>query len=234
MLDQVQDNVVTASGRGRLMIVGAALLAVGLAGCSAKVKQDVFDQTIAELRGDIQSLDTQVADNASRIATHDQLLGELRTDLEALAIEFGEMQTAVVELEDGLRFVTPVHFEFDRADIRSSDRPVLDRFTEVVGKYYPAAVVTVEGFADPAGSVAYNQTLSERRARNVADYLTGEGGLDPAGIRVAAYGEDRQVVPGAQGPGAVGLENRRVTFVIELGGELTRETVATVSEDGGS
>jgi peptidoglycan-associated lipoprotein len=216
------------------MIVGAVMLAIGLAGCSAKVKQDVFDQTIAELRGDIEGLDTQVADNSARIAAHDQLLGELRTDLEALAIEFDDMQTAVIELEDGLRFVTPVHFEFDRADIRPSDRPVLDRFTEVVGRYYPAAVVTVEGFADPAGTVAYNQALSERRARNVADYLTGEGGLDPAGLRVAAYGEDRQVVPGAQGPGPAGLENRRVTFVIELGGELSRETVATVSEDGGS
>lgn len=215
---------------------GAVLTIVGLGiavqGCAPKVRRDEFEQTIAELQGDIDGLDTRVGDNTTRIGQHEEVIAQLRAELSDLAADFGEMQSAIVEIEDGLRFVTPVHFDFDRDDIRPEDEPLLDRFARVAERYYPAAIVTVEGFADPAGSAAYNRDLSERRARNVADYLTAQGGLPADGIRTAAYGEDRLVIPGAQGPGRAGLENRRVTFVIELG-DRSVETV-TSRERGGS
>lgn len=213
-------------------LLGAVALSGATLGCAAKVNQDVFDETIAELRGDIEEIDGRVADNSGRIASNEETLSALRSDLEELAAEFDDMQASITEIEDGLRFAMPVHFEFDRAEVRTSDRPLLDRFARVASRYYPAAVITVEGFADPAGTVAYNLDLSERRAQNVAEYLTGPAGLDPAGIKVAAYGEaeDRQVVPGAQGPGLEGIQNRRVTFVIELSGDTPRETVATTGE----
>lgn len=223
----------TATGWGRTRVVGAVLvLAIATVGCSAKVKQDVFDQTVAELRGEIEGLDTRVSDNSSRLEAHEAVMASLRAELTELAADFADMQAAIVEIEDGLRFVTPVHFDFDRADVRPEDEPLLDRFARVAVRYYPAAIVTVEGFADPAGSAEYNRALSERRAENVAGYLTAQGGLPAEGVRTAAYGEDRQVVPGAQGPGRAGLENRRVTFVIELAGELTTDMV-TSREDGG-
>lgn len=202
---------------------------IGSVGCAAKVNQDVFDQEIASIRGDISDLDTRVTGNTDRIDSVEGQIVALRQDLEALQAEFGELETQITEIEDGLRFAMPVHFEFDRADIRPADRPLLERFARVVSGYYEDALITVEGFADPAGPAAYNLDLSERRAQSVADFLTREGGLDPAGIRTVAYGEDRQVVPGAQGPGRAGLENRRVAFVIDFGGELqgVSETVAT-------
>lgn len=208
------------------VLVGAA---VAWSGCAAKVRQDVFDVTMAEIRGELSDLDSQVSENTTRIDATEASLAALREDLEALSAELGEVEAQITEIENGVRFAMPVHFDFDRAEIRPVDRPALDRFAAVVDKYYPAAVVTVEGFADPAGSAAYNKRLSERRAQNVAQYLTDQGGLDDSGIRVAAYGEERLVVPGAQGPGRAGLENRRVAFVIEFGGELQKlnETVAT-------
>ncbi len=78
-------------------------------------------------------------------------------------------------------------------------------------------MLTVEGFADPAGSRAYNEQLGMRRAEAVRDYLSSNGTLTNASIRTVSYGEvrDRQVVPGAQGPGDAGLENRRVALVID-------------------
>ena len=75
-----------------------------------------------------------------------------------------------------MRVHTTIHFEFDRADVRSVDEPKLDRFAQVTSKYYPAAIVTVEGFADPAGSAAYNKWLSGQRAENVATYLRSARG----------------------------------------------------------
>ena len=106
----------------------------------------------------------------------------------------------------------------DRAELRESDRPVLDRFASVVREHYPGAVVTVEGFADPAGSAAYNRRLGQRRGESVRQYLTSDGQLGAERIRVVSYGEarDRQVVPGAQGPN--GLPNRRVALVIDYAG----------------
>ena len=226
----VPDLPVPRWGRPHLAPAAAVLLVLATTACSAKVKQDVFDQTVAELRGDMADLDARVGNNTTAIQENEILIGELRNDLEALTDEFSDMQAMIIELEDGLRFVTPVHFDFDRADIRSQDEPLLDRFARVIDEHYPSAIVTVEGFADPAGPAAYNRALSERRASNVATYLTERGGLAQEVVRIAAYGEDRQVVPGAQGPGRAGLENRRVTFVIEFGGNLPTETVA--SRDG--
>jgi peptidoglycan-associated lipoprotein len=100
---------------------------------------------------------------------------------------------------------------------------VLDRFASVVREHYPDAVVTVEGFADPAGSAAYNRRLGQRRGESVRQYLTSDGQLGAERIRVVSYGEarERQVVPGAQGPN--GLPNRRVALVIDYAGTASAE-----------
>ena len=91
---------------------------------------------------------------------------------------------------------------------------MLDRFATVVQKYYPGAAITVEGFADPAGSARYNLALSQRRANSVREYLSGQG-LSGAPIKAVGYGESRLVRPGAtrDEPGAE--LNRRVVFVID-------------------
>ena len=94
---------------------------------------------------------------------------------------------------------------------------MLDRFATVVKEYYPGAVITVEGFTDPAGTAAYNRRLGQRRADTVKEYLASAEGLETSQLKAVSYGEarDRQVVPGAKGPGDAGLENRRVALVID-------------------
>jgi peptidoglycan-associated lipoprotein len=138
-------------------------------------------------------------------------LQSLRTDLQALRTEFGARITA---MEDQVKFAFPVHFGFDDAAVRDQDRQMLDRFAGVVQKYYPGARVTVEGFADPAGSARYNLALSQRRANSVRDYLS-EKGMSGEAIKAVGYGEARLVRPGAahDAPGAE--LNRRVVFVID-------------------
>lgn len=199
--------------RGRLAgALFVCALGAATSSCAAKVNQDVFDREIAQLRGDVGDLDTRVTANRQDLEAMSRQLDALQVDLESLREEY---DVVVSRLEKGIRFATPVHFEFDESEIRPQDRPLLERFAGVVGNHYEGAVVTVEGFADPAGSMAYNQALSERRAQSVASYLQAEGGLSADMLKTVGYGEDRQVVPGAQGPGEAGVENRRVTFVIE-------------------
>jgi peptidoglycan-associated lipoprotein len=98
---------------------------------------------------------------------------------------------------------------------------VLDRFASVVNEHYPGSTVTVEGFTDPSGSAAYNMELGQARADAVKEYLGSN--LSGTTVRAVSYGEarNRQITPGAQGPGDEGIENRRVALVIDYTGAST-------------
>lgn len=153
------------------------------------------------------------AERSERVAGDERLAADLtalRSDLQAMRSEFDADIQAVAQ---GLQFILPVHFGFDETQIRGEATAALERFAEVVSRHYTGALVTVEGFADPAGSQQYNVALSTRRAESVRDYLM-ETGIS-AQLRVVGYGEDRLVVQGAakDDPGAE--LNRRVVFVIE-------------------
>jgi peptidoglycan-associated lipoprotein len=138
-------------------------------------------------------------------------IASLRADLRGLRAEFG---AKISEVAEGLKFAFPVHFSYDDASLRTADLPALDRFAGVVQKHYPGAKVTVEGFADPAGSISYNITLSQRRADAVRGYISSRG-VDGALVSAIGYGKTRLVARGAERdmPGAE--LNRRVVFVIE-------------------
>jgi len=156
------------------------------------------------------------AERDARIAADADLgakVAALRSDLDTLRNQFNVKISAV---EDGLRFVMPVTFAFDDASVRAEDQPLLARFARVVRSYYPSATVTVEGFADPAGTESYNLALSRRRAESVRDAL-GSLGLTGTPVRVVGYGESRPVNPGAEKFERGAQANRRVVFVIESG-----------------
>jgi outer membrane protein OmpA-like peptidoglycan-associated protein len=199
-------------------VAGFMGLIVSLASCGGYVKRDEFNGEVAKIREEMQTGDRQIA---GRVDSTNQAVADHQRRLDALEQEFqafrSEYRVSVEKVKGMLRFNVPVHFEFDRSELRESDHPVLDRFANVVKEYYPGALVTVEGFADPAGSQAYNLRLGRQRAEAVRDYLAAAGGLPPDGLRAVSYGEarNRQVVPGAKGPGDTGIENRRVTLVID-------------------
>jgi outer membrane protein OmpA-like peptidoglycan-associated protein len=157
-----------------------------------------------DVTGQITSLRTDVDSVKSG-------LGSLRQDLNMLRDSIGARVTA---MEKGMEFVFPVTFAFDDATVREQDQAALDRFAQVVNKHYSGAVVTVEGFADPAGTMTYNQRLSLRRAEAVIEYLQGKG-LSGVTLRPVGLGESRQVVEGAERDEPGAEANRRVVFVVE-------------------
>lgn len=196
-------------------------LVVLLAACGGYVKKDDLAAQMADVQNQLDQQGMAVEQNSADIALMQADIDQMRADMDAMA---EEMSARIDEMEDGLRFAMPVHFEFDRADIRASDEANLDRFAGVVSRYYPGVIVTVEGFADPAGSAEYNKWLSQQRADNVASYIVANSTLDASAVRAVGYGEERQVRPGAYGP--EGLDNRRVAFVVEY---ATRDMVQPMS-----
>jgi peptidoglycan-associated lipoprotein len=158
------------------------------------------------------------SERAARTAADEQAkqetaaqIASLRTDLQGLRTEFG---AKIEQVSQGLQFAFPVHFAFNDANVRDTDAAALERFANVVQKHYTGSKITVEGFADPAGSSRYNKALSQRRADAVKAYVASKG-LDASLIETVGYGETRLVNRGAWGnqPGAE--LNRRVVFVIE-------------------
>jgi peptidoglycan-associated lipoprotein len=168
--------------------------------------------------------DATLASHRAVLEAHSAELARLRTDLTTLRTEFG---AKISEVAEGLKFAMPVHFGYDDATVRQADAPALDRFASVVRKHYPGSKVTVEGFADPAGSTRYNVALSQRRADAVRDFITSKG-LDGSLVTTVGYGEARLVsraerdMPGAE-------LNRRVVFVIETPPDNAARTVALLN-----
>jgi peptidoglycan-associated lipoprotein len=205
-------------GSQAMTALGVLGVALGLAGCAARVKREEFNTEVAKLREEMQAGDQKAV---SRIDSTNQTLADHARRLDALEQELqafrSEYQVSMEKVKTMLKFDVPVHFDFASSDLREADHPVLDRFASVVKEYYPGAIITVEGFTDPAGSEAYNRRLGQRRAEAVREYLATTGGFNSATIRAVSYGEvrNRQVVPGAKGPGDEGVENRRVALVID-------------------
>jgi peptidoglycan-associated lipoprotein len=210
----------STGGAGSLMLALVGALGTGavLSGCAAKVTREDFTAEMAQLREEIQTGDARLGERIDStnllVADHTRRLDALDQELQAFRSEYN---VSIERTKDMMKFNVPVHFEFAQSELREVDRPVLDRFATVVKEHYPGALVTVEGFTDPAGSVAYNRRLGQHRADAVKEYLASAGGFEATALKSVSYGEsrNRQVVPGAKGPGDAGVENRRVALVID-------------------
>ncbi|WP_457787688.1 OmpA family protein [Pseudomonas sp. PL-6] len=111
-------------------------------------------------------------------------------------------QAEVIVLSD----LGNVLFAFDSAELTGEARGLLaDVATRLTGANLVS--VRVVGHTDSVGSDAYNQGLSERRARSVADFLIAQG--VPAGkVSTEGRGESQPVADNGSDAGRA--ENRRV------------------------
>src|SRR5262249_11902987 len=160
---------------------GAVLVGVAMSACATKgfVRTQIaalrdtsrmgWTAGDSAVRAELNSqMTTQIAGVKTEVDSVKSSVESLRRDLGMLRDSLGARITA---MENGMQFILPVTFSFDDASVRDADRPVLDRFAKVITKHYNGSTMTVEGFADPAGSAGYNKRLSQKRADNVVAYL---------------------------------------------------------------
>jgi len=105
-----------------------------------------------------------------------------------------------------------INFDIDKDAIRATEAAKLDELAGVFSKY-PENIVVLEGHTDSDGAEAYNQTLSEKRARSVENYLRGKN-LNIASLSSAGYGETRPVASNETQEGKA--QNRRVEIKISV------------------
>ena len=100
-----------------------------------------------------------------------------------------------------------VFFTADSAALDESARSVIRQAADVA-RSNPSASIRVLGFAAPdTGSVAFNHTLAQARAQNVADGLVATG-VAEGRVRV----QSRGAVPFDMMP----IESRRVEIAIDM------------------
>src|SRR3546814_6693985 len=90
-----------------------------------------------------------------------------------------------------LRMPSGITFATDQSAIQPQFRPVLDDVAKVL-KDYPSTYIDVYGHTDSTGPDVYNQSLSERRAQAVADYLSVEG-VHLARVATRGFDENRTI-----------------------------------------
>jgi OOP family OmpA-OmpF porin len=91
---------------------------------------------------------------------------------------------AGVELKTG-----NVLFDTGKWDIKAQAYPILDEALAILKKE-PTLKVEVQGHTDNVGARAYNQKLSERRAKAVMEYFIDKG-IEPERLSAAGYGFSR-------------------------------------------
>jgi outer membrane protein OmpA-like peptidoglycan-associated protein len=84
-----------------------------------------------------------------------------------------------------------VNFDFDKSNIKSEFAPILDEAAQIL-KDNPNITVTIEGHTDSIGSEAYNQRLSERRAKAVKQYLVSRG-VEASRLETIGKGESEPI-----------------------------------------
>lgn len=130
---------------------------------------------------------------------------KLRAELEGTGV-------SVTRMGDNITLNMPGHVTFgtDSANLSADFYSVLDSVSVVLNEF-DKTIIEVAGHTDSTGSDAYNQTLSERRAGSVAQYL-GSREISPQRMITVGMGEARPVADNSTDYGR--QANRRVELTL--------------------
>lgn len=135
----------------------------------------------------------------------DQQAADLRQNIHTRGVQ-------IINEGDRLRVVMPegILFPVDSATVQPGIMNDLYTVADSLNRY-PDSQVQVIGHTDNTGAAAYNQALSERRARSVAAVLRDDG-VDPGRLSAYGRGESQPVASNLTVAGKA--QNRRVEIVI--------------------
>lgn len=146
----------------------------------------------------------------------DKRAEEMRRDLSNAKVE---------RVGEGIKitFDSGILFETNSYELQPVAKANIESLSRILNKY-PDTNILIEGDTDNEGSEEYNQTLSERRARAVADHQKGQG---VAGSRISTVGLG-ELNPVASNETAAGRQqNRRVEIAI-----FANEKMKDAAENG--
>lgn len=208
----------------RLTFSAMAVSLIGLAACEAPLPNQTDNQTqqgaligagIGAVAGAIAGEDDEIVRNAVLGGAAGGLIGGsigavLDRQEAELRAQLGN--GTVTNTGDSLVVTLPqdILFGFDSASVSVQSQGDLQAVARSL-QQYPNSTVSVIGHADNVGEAAYNQQLSEDRARAVAQVLVA-GGVSPSRINAFGRGEDAPIASNQTAEGRAA--NRRVEIII--------------------
>jgi len=99
-----------------------------------------------------------------------------------------------------------VLFDFNKSTLQPASDPVLQQILDLMKKN-PTQKIEVQGHTDNVGGDAYNQTLSEARAKAIVTWLT-QHGITADRLTAKGFGKTRPIADNATDAGRA--KNRRV------------------------
>jgi outer membrane protein OmpA-like peptidoglycan-associated protein len=101
-------------------------------------------------------------------------------------------------------------FATGKADLGADAKIALAKLSGIILNY-PSLKLAIGGYTDSTGGADFNQTLSDKRANAVMDFLVRQG-LDPGTLNAQGYGMSSPVADNGTAQGR--QKNRRVEIVI--------------------
>ena len=111
------------------------------------------------------------------------------------------------ELKQAIDLRIEINFDNNSAEVKSQYFGKIREVADTI-RNYENVKVEIAGYTDSAGAESYNQQLSERRARAVADVLVNQMGIERSIVSATGYGEANPVASNATREGRA--PNRRV------------------------
>lgn len=136
-----------------------------------------------------------------------------KMDKQAKKLEEELGKTATVErVGEGIKltFNSQLLFDFGKTDLMESNKTDLQKFATTLKEYTDTDLLIV-GHTDNVGSESFNQTLSEKRAASVTNYLASLG-VGSSRLRMEGKGETQPTVSNDNESNR--SQNRRVEIAI--------------------
>jgi len=114
-------------------------------------------------------------------------------------------------LEKG-RATIDVQFDTNKAVVKKKYHDEIAKFADVINRH-PELKVVIEGHTDNVGGKAFNQRLSEKRAKSVVKYMVDKFKVDKDRLSAKGYGLTKPIASNKTKDGR--QKNRRVEAVVE-------------------
>ena len=128
----------------------------------------------------------------------------------AVVVEEPKTKSAVVTVEDMPAAFSGL-FETNSFNLKLEAKQKLDAYADYMKKH-PQVKVKITGYTDDRGAAAYNQQLSEKRAKAVKQYLESQG-IEANRVTAEGKGEANPVADNNTREGRA--KNRRVELEIQ-------------------
>ena len=103
-------------------------------------------------------------------------------------------------------------FDTDSYTLKPEAKNTIDNVIKAIKDTYPDREIIVEGHTDNTGRKEYNQELSEKRAKSVADYILPN--LNHDKLSYKGFADDEPIASNDTPDGR--KKNRRVDIIIKL------------------